>query len=360
MKAIVNNDLLLKELKKMSILIKKNHIIPITSCVLMNFEKNKLTITATDLETTYISVIDCDCKSPFSVPVDHNDITDFSSNAAAPVQFELKEKQIILVSGKFKRSLTIAGDADHFPKSPEDEFSIKINVEGEFFYNLSKANVCRADGKIPKVNLDMAAIDVKTGSVIVVGCDGNYLFKKEMDCKSKTERVVMVSDTFVQSCKSFQESTLSFGERCVKAECKNETVISVLGVQKYANYEVVLPKGREYNLRVDSNEFKKAVRSITNTTNVVSKECYFNFSDGRVQLTSSNIDFGKEGETEIDVTHTVTIPKLCLNLFQLSLLLGLVDDNEIEFSIESHDKSVLFRPVEDHSILFLIQPLLIN
>ena len=58
MKAVINSTLLSKELKKLSLVIKKNTVIPILSTVKFSFEKNKLTLTATDLETTYISEIE--------------------------------------------------------------------------------------------------------------------------------------------------------------------------------------------------------------------------------------------------------------------------------------------------------------
>jgi len=57
MKAVINHDIFLKELKKISTLVKKNNIIPATGCVLLKFGEDTCTIRATDLETPDFMVI---------------------------------------------------------------------------------------------------------------------------------------------------------------------------------------------------------------------------------------------------------------------------------------------------------------
>jgi len=356
MKAVVNNDALLKELKKMTTLIRKNPVIPIMGSVKMEFGKNVLTLTATDLETTYISVIDCECKTPFSVPLDHAKITEVCSSVSAPLQLELKEKSVFIVSGKSKHTIAVAGDAIHFPATPVDEYDIELPVEGEFFFYLNNANTCRSKEEI-KVNLNMAAIDVQKKNITVVGTDANYLYKKTMDCKSKKEVMVMVCDMFVQSCKNFQISTLFIGEKFIKAVCGNDIVISRLSDNKFVNYRSIIPAEIKYNLPVNKNELKAAVKSISVSTNQLSKLCTLNFIKGGIKLVSQNIDFGDESETEIDVEHNVTTESISVNAGLLNHLLSVIDDSEIELSVSEPNRTMFIKPKYDNSLLLLLQPI---
>lgn len=359
MKATVNNDALLSELKKMSILIKKNAIIPITSSVKMEFEKNKLMLTATDLETTFISTIDCQCKNPFSMPVDHADILEICSNVVAPIQIELKEKAILITSGKSKYNLTVAGNTEDFPANPTDDYDVEVPVEAEFFYYLNNANTCHSKEPL-KVNLNMVAIEVQKKSITVIGTDANILYKKTLDCNSKKEITVMVCDMFVQSCKGFQVSNLFIGEKFIKAECGNDIVISRLSENKFVSYKVIIPKEIEYNLPINRDELKTAVKSITVATNATSKLCSFNFTKDNIKLISKNIDYGKEAETELELSHTVAIENIGVNSGQLLHLLNIIDDSEIELAVAQHDKTIFIKPKDDNSLLLLIQPLFLT
>lgn len=356
MKAVVNNDALLKQLKKMTPVIKKNPIIPITGSVKLDFEKKKLTITATDLETTYISVIDCDCKEPFGIAIDHAKITDICSSVSAPIQIEVKENIVFITSGTSKHKISVAGDSTHFPAVPVDEYEIELPVEGEFFFYLNNANTCRSK-EDTKVNLNMVAIDVQKKNITVVGTDANYLYKKTMDCKSKKEVMVMVCDMFVQSCKNFQLSTLFIGEKFIKAVCGNDIVISRLSENKFVNYRNILPTEIEYNLSVNKAVLKSAVREVSVSSNMLSKMCVLNFINDGIKLVASNIDFGDESEKEIQAQHTVSIESIGLNAGQLIHLLNIIDNDEIELSVTQPNKTVFIQPKEDKTLLLLIQPL---
>lgn len=359
MKATINHTALSKELKKMSLLIKKNNIIPITSSVLFSFDKNKLTITGTDLETTYVSVIDCECKESFKVVIEYTDISDVCSSAVSPIQLEVKKSQLLITHSKAKLSFTVSSEPEHFPLVPEDSFDLTVNVDGDFFYNLSNANECKYPDEA-KANLNMAAIDFKKNSVVVVGCDANILFKKELETKCNGNKVVMIPDSFVQSCKGFQESTVSVGEKYIKAECGNDTVVSVLSTQTYAAYNSIIPTDIEYNVTFDKAELQSCLRSISIAANLISKQVVIEFTDGLIKFTSQDIDFGKGGESEIPTDHKVELDKICLNLKWLTHLLNLINGEEIEMAFKAPDKTVYLRPLNDNTELCLLQPLLIN
>lgn len=359
MKAIVSQTVLSKELKKMSFLIKKNPVIPLLSSVLFVFKKGNLQLTATDLETTYISSVDCECHNPFSIPIEYSDISDICSNAVAPIQIQLTEKYILVESGKSKWKLPIVGQFEHYPITPDGDYDIEINVNGDFFFNLSNANSCRLKDDL-KVNMNMAAIQVKLKELCVVGTDGAYFFKKSLKIKSKKELTVMVCDMFVQSCKTFQDCKISIGQKFIKAECGNEIVISRLSENKFVNYEMIIPKDIIYNITVEKDSLKNSVRAVSIAADLMSKQCVLNFSKGMVKITSQDIDFDKNGETELELEHSVDIDAICCNGIQLMHLLNILEGNEIELSVTGANKTIFMRPLNDDTTLCLLQPLMIN
>lgn len=359
MKATVNADVLLKELKKLSPVIKKNMVLPILDSVLLKFNKNKLTIVGTDLETTFVSEIDCTSSAVFSFPIVYTDILGVCSNATAPIELDVDGTKISVTCGKSKFNFTAAGDATEFPVIPEDEFTVELDVDGEFFYNLSNANDFKSK-EFTKVNLNMAAIDISKAQINLVGSDANFLFKKEIKQKNKKEFVVMVCDTFIQSCSEFQKSKISIGEKFIKAECCSEIVISRLSENKFCNYGVIIPTEIIYNVTLDKNELKSALHSANITANQISKQCALSFSKGKIKLVSQDIDFGKESESEIEVDHSVEIDTICLNSGQLSTILNHIETDTIDFAFSSPTKTIYLKPTGDDSVLCLLQPLFLN
>lgn len=359
MKATVNSDVLLKELKKLSPVIKKNMVLPILDSILFKFNKNKLSIMGTDLETTYVSQIDCTCKGVFSFPILYTDILGVCSNATAPVELDVDGLKVSVTCGKSKFNFTASGDATEFPNIPEEDFTIELDVDGDFFFNLSNANDFKSK-EFTKVNLNMAAIDISKTKICLVGSDANYLFKKELKNKSKNEVVVMVCDEFIQACSSFQDAKISIGEKFIKAECDNETVISRLSENKFCNYSVIIPTEIIYNATIGKNELKSALRSATITANPISKQCVLNFSDGKIKLVSQDIDYGKESESEIEVTHSVEIDAICVNSGQLSAILNHIETDTIDFAFSDAKKTIYLKPTGDETVLCLLQPLYLN
>lgn len=359
MKATISPDVLLKELKSISAVIKKNTVLPILDCVLFRFDKNKLKITGTDLETTYISTIECECKNKFAFPMSFNSILDVCSNVVTPIEIELTETAILIKSGKSKFSFSLSGKLEDFQIIQDEDFKVELEVDGDFFFNLYNANAFRSKEEL-KVNLNMAAIDIQKSVISLIGTDANYLYKKDLNSKSKYELIVMVCDSFIQSCKSFQESKISIGEKFIKAEYKDEIVISRLSENKFANYKSILPTENIFNLTIDKNELKSALRSVNVGADVTTRQCVFNFTDKGINLVSQDIDFGKDAEYNIEIEHNIEIDKICVNSNQLSLLLSHIEGDSVDFAFSAPNKTIFLKPTYDDTLLCLLQPLFLN
>lgn len=360
MKATVNPIELSKELKKMSSIVKKNHIVPITSAVLFSFSKDKITVTGTDLETTYIISLKCVCKEEFSFPIDYFDVSEICSNCFIPLTIELKENEIILSTDKpYKTKLPRIGNSNEFPLVPEDEYTHEKEVEGEFFYYLNNANSCRSKEEL-RANLNMAAIMVTKQEMSVAGSDAMILYKKTFKEKCDFELTVMVSDSFVSLCKNFQQSKMIFGEKYIKVERDSETVISRLSENKFANINAIIPTEVNYNMELQKNELSMALKEISVSSDITTKQFLLNFKKGKINLVSQNLDFNKQSETTITSDHSVEIDQLCLKSSHLLHLTSITDTETISFAVTSHNKSVFMQPKGDDSIVMLLFPLMIQ
>ena len=74
MKFIVNSTLLLKEIQKLSSLVSSTNTLPILDNFLFDITSNKLSIIASDLETTMISSIQIESQDDGKIAIPSTDV----------------------------------------------------------------------------------------------------------------------------------------------------------------------------------------------------------------------------------------------------------------------------------------------
>lgn len=359
MKAIVNTDALGKELKKINPAIKKNVTIPILSCVLLQFNKKELTIRATDLETTVVVNMDCESKDTFDVVMEYSDLSDVCGRINEPITIEKKEKHVLITSSDSNFKFPVVGEQEHFPSVPEESFLFSVDVESDFFSSLYSANTCKHKNDA-QTNMNTPCIDFKKSYLTVVGIDGFMMFKKDLKIKTDRTGKYLIRENFVQMTKSFPEAKISFGEKFIKAEHGNTTIITLQPEGKFVDYGVIVPKEPIYNLKVNRYDLISALNKAGLAANSITKLCSLNFEGGVINVSSQDIDFGKEGKSRIIADHEVEIKTIGVGGNQILQLLNIMDSEEVEMAITGENKSIYLKPSDDEDTFCLLQPVALN
>lgn len=356
MKAIIASQTLAKELKKLSPVIKKNSVIPITSCVLLEFEKSSLTLRATDLETTVISKIDCECKGPFSIALEFSTLVNVCEKISGLITIDASGDAIKIVSDNSNFKFAKTNDQEVFPKIPEETFLFDIEVDTDFFCALVSANSCKSDDQY-KPQMNTACIDIKKDSMTVVGIDGFVAHKTDLKIKTGKEVQLLVAEQFVQMVKSFASGKLSVGEKFIMATSNGLKIISRLMDAKYVQYGAVIPKDINFNLSINRNDLIYSLGVAGIASNNISHLCAINFNGGDIKIIARDFDFSREAETKVKAKHEVEIKAIGVNGSQLLKLLNLFDSEEVEMAFVSENKTIFLRPTGEPNILCLLQPL---
>lgn len=360
MKATVNTSLLAKELKRVSQVINTNSVIPILSSVKMDFEKDKLTLTTTDLETTIVTTLSCDCPKSFVAIAEHKDLLDiFGKLSDQPVTLEKSGKKISIYGEGFKYHLPMTGNEEEFPKIPEEDFLFTIDADTEFFASLYSANSC-VNPDDPRPTINTACLDFRKDGLTIVGTDAFRLYKKELPVKSGQKVQSLIRHKFIQAAKDIQAAKVSVGEKFLKLEEGGVSIITRLQDGKYIEYGMVLPQEVSYNLTANRMEFINSITKAAITSSKSTSMCVLNFSPNSIKITSQDIDFEKSGECDLVVNHSVEIDAIGVNSKQLLHMLNILDSDEVIICITSPTKSIYLKQPDDDTVFCLVQPLMIN
>jgi len=361
MKAIINPTLVGKELKKCSLVVNRNTIIPILECVKLHFSKNVLTITITDLETTMISKVTCECKDDFVIIVAHSSFLDVLSKENTPLSIELLKSGIQLKSDDAVYKLPIGGGVTEFPVVPDEEFDFSFAADVNFFAALYGADQCKNINDM-LVTTNTACIDFKGDIISVVGTDAFVFYKKDFKIKTNKVKQSLVRSKFVHAVKDFEEAKISVSEKFVKADNGTISIITRAQDNKYCQYEIILKKDINYNVEFNRRDFIYALTKASITSSKATKMCAINFNGNPnlVKISSVDVDFEKEGEVSLRGIHEVSISAIGVNSAQLLKLLNLLESENVKLAIESETKSVYLKNDDCDDVLCLIQPLMLN
>jgi len=341
----------------MSGVIRRNPVLPITSAVKFEFSKDKLTMTGTDLETTYITSIDCQCKEVFTFPVSYEKMVEVCSNLFTPLVIEVNDRNISLTCDKWKSKISTAGGEGDYPKTSDEEGFIEFEVEGDFFYHLSLAASCKHMND-PRMN--MPAIHANTDKVVLIGTDSNVLYLKSLESKANKENIVMVSANFATCCKLFQESKVSIGEKFIKVEHKNETIISRLSEQAFVYYTAVIRKDILWNMSVKREALKSALQSISVGLDMTTKIVNSVISGDCLKVVAIDTDYNDEAETEIEIQSEIEELKISFNSEKMMHFVSSLTCETLEFSFTDARGSIYIKPSDDDSVFCLVQPVAIE
>jgi DNA polymerase III subunit beta len=359
MKAIVNTSTLLKELKRVSPAISANTVIPIVSSVRMDFEKHKVSVRATDLETTIVSSCPCDCQKSFTIVVEFKDILDVCNKLNEPITIELKDKSILIIGDNYKSKLPVSGNIEEFPKIPEEEFLFSIDIDEDFISALYCADSCRSKEDL-RTNMNTACLDFKKNELAVVGTDAAIMYKKVLGIKSGNAIQLLPSPKFVSAAKEMKTANLSVGVKFIRATNESVSIVSRLHDSKYVNYSSVIPEDVKYNLLANRSDLMLAIKKTAITSNKMTNTCVFSFTEGAVKISSQDIDFEKEGEYNMLLNHSVAIEAIGFNSKQMLDILNLFNGEEIQMGISSPTKSIYLSDPKDQTVFCLVQPLMLN
>ena len=118
MKFIVSSTYLLKQLQVLGGVINSSNTLPILDNFLFELNKNKLTVSASDLETTMSAMLDVDSDNEGSVAVPARLLLDtLKTFPEQPLTFVVEDNNTIEISSNHGKYALAYADGNEFPKA---------------------------------------------------------------------------------------------------------------------------------------------------------------------------------------------------------------------------------------------------
>jgi DNA polymerase-3 subunit beta len=195
MKFIVNSSYLLKQLSNINGVITTNPVVPILENFLFEIDKSKLTVTASDLQTSMITELSVESKEKGSIAVPARILLDTLKNLPdQPVTFSIDEStysiEISSDNGRYK----LAGEnATDFPKVPTVSQDFSAVISSEVFSRAINSTIFATSNDELRPAMTGVYINLGEKNTAFVATDGHRLVRyKRTDVKSDNGNAIII------------------------------------------------------------------------------------------------------------------------------------------------------------------------
>jgi len=375
MKFVVSSTELLSHLASISKVINSKNTLPILDNYLFLLEDNRLTVTASDLESTLITSLELENTSGtglIAVPakIMNDTLKEFPEQ---PLTFQMDPEtfaiDIFSQNGKFS---IVGQNGDDFPQQPilNESVASTINVNhGVLLSGINKTLFATADDELRPV-MNGIFIELTTEDMKFVASDAHKLVRyKRFDAKSEKNASFILPKKPASLLKSLLpkedfDVKLEFDEKNAFFTLSNYKLICRLVEGNYPSYNSVIPQNNPNKLVIDRVEFYNTIRRVSVFSNQASNLVRLKLTENQLVVSAQDIDFSISAVERLNCQYEGEDMEIGFKSTFLQEILSNLSATDIKVELSDPTRAGLLLPAEneneDENVLMLLMPMMIN
>ena len=371
MKFIVSSSTLLKQLSGINGVITTNPVVPILENFLFEISDGKLTVTASDLQTSMITELEVESKEDGSIAVPAKILLETLKNLPEqPVTFTIDEEtysvEISSDNGRYK----LAGEnATDFPKVPavSDDFSVDMSTA--VLSSAINNTIFATSNDELRPAMTGVYMNLTDTNTTFVSTDGHRLIRyRRVDVASDNGNAIIIPRKALNLLKSTLPTentnvTVEFNVSNAFFKFNNIKMICRLIDERFPDYENVIPAGNENKMTIDRSEFLSSLKRIAIYANKTTHQVRLKITGSELQISAEDLDFANEANERLSCEHDGSDIEIGFNAKFLIEMLNNVDSDKVELHLSEPNKAGLLIPTEkddNEDILMLVMPVMLN
>lgn len=375
MKFVVSSTEILNHLTAISRVISSKSTLPILDNFLFSLEDNKLTITASDLETTLITWIelentegDGEIAIPAKLLIDT--LKEFPEQPLTfQINIETSAIDIFSVNGKFS---IVGQNGEEYPELPVLHVSNAIGVSMNHDVLLSGINktlFATADDELRPV-MNGILIEISPEEATFVASDAHKLVRyKRTDIKADVESSFILPKKPAALLKNLLpkedfDVKLEFDEKNAFFNLTNFTVICRLVEGKYPSYNSVIPTNNPNKMQIDRLELYNTLRRVSVFSNQASNLVRLKISGDQLVVSAQDVDFSISAVERLNCSYEGDEMEIGFKSSFLLEILSNLSSTDVRVELSDPTRAGLLLPVEkefdEEDVLMLLMPMMIN
>jgi DNA polymerase-3 subunit beta len=283
--------------------------LPILSNVLLRAEKDKLELTATDLDVTISCGVEASVKKPGATTVPVKKLFGIIRELNNPeIELEVDDKNMCSVRSGASFYKINGLSADEFPPLPKFKEDKKVVLPQEKVKGMMRKTSFAISTDESRYVLNGIFISLKEHKMNMVATDGRRLalVDEDVDVSEKSQGEFIVPAKAVNELNRLLldkgEVELRYSDNQAAFTLKDEKGFSVLIITKliegnYPNYRQVIPAEPKERVALPREEFLHALRRAEIMTSEKSNSVKLSFSKNNLAITANSPEVGEARES---------------------------------------------------------------
>ncbi len=371
MKFIVNSNYLLKQLSNINGVITTNPVVPILENFLFEIDKTKLTVTASDLQTSMITELTVESKEKGNIAVPARILLDTLKNLPdQPVTFSVDEStysiEISSDNGRYKLS---GENATDFPKVPAVSHDFSAAVSSEVLGRAINNTIFATSSDELRPAMTGVYVNLGEKNTTFVATDGHRLVRyRRSDVKSENGNAIIIPRKALNLLKATlpaENSDVSIDFNMSNAFFKfgNIKMICRLIDERFPDFENVIPSSSTIKMTINRVDFLGSLKRISIYANKTTHQVRLKITGSELQVSAEDLDFSNEANERLSCEHEGEDIEIGFNAKFLVEMLSNVTHEQIRLNMSAPNKAGVILPADkdkNEDMLMLVMPVMLN
>lgn len=371
MKFLVSSGELLKELTRINGVITTNPVVPILENFLFEVTDKKLTVTASDLQTSMITEIEVGAKESGSIAVPAKILIDtLRELPEQPISFSIDQAtysvEISSDNGRYK----LAGEnATDFPKVPVVTPDFSVSMSSHVLQKAITHTIFATSNDELRPAMTGVYMNLTEAGSTFVGTDGHKLIRyRRVDVATENGHAIIVPRKGFNLLKNTlpSENTqvhVDFNVSNAFFQFDNMKMVCRLIDERYPEYENVIPAENPITMTIDRLEMLSSLKRISIYANKTTHQVRLKITGSELVISAEDLEFSNEANERLACEHEGEDIEIGFNSKFLIEMLSNLDSDKARFHMSAPNRAGLITPSEqdeNEDLLMLIMPVMLN
>ena len=371
MKFIVSSTYLQRNLQDVGGVISNSNTLPILDNFLFDLKDSKLTVSASDLETTVSTILEVDGQNDGRIAIPAKLLIDaLKTFPEQPLTFLQEGNNTIEISSNDGKYALAYSDANEFPKSAELIQPTQTIIPSNILSNAINNTIFAAGNDDLRPVMCGVFFQFSSENITFVATDAHKLVKYTRSdyTSNKTAEFVMPRKplNLLKAILSTEvkEVVIDYNNSNAKFSFGNTVLICRLIDGKYPNYEAVIPKENPNKLVVDRKQFLNAVRRISIFSNKTTHQIRLRIAGAELNISAEDIDYSNKAEERLTCDYQGDDIQIGFNSRFLVEMLGNLESENVSLEMSLPNRAGILTPSdntdEGEELKMLVMPVMLN
>lgn len=371
MKFIVSSTYLLKQLQVLGGVINSSNTLPILDNFLFELKKRKLTVSASDLETTMSAVLEVESDNEGTIAVPARLLLDtLKTFPEQPLTFVVEDNHTVEISSNYGKYALAYADGAEFPKAVELASPSSTTIMGDILATAINKTIFAAGNDDLRPVMSGVFFQFSSEHLTFVATDAHKLVKyRRNDVKASEVAEFIMPKKPLNLLKgilagSEEQVKVEYNDSNAKFSFENTELICRLIDGKYPNYEAVIPKENPNKLTISRNHFLSSVRRVSIFSNRTTHQIRLRIAGAELNISAEDIDYSNKAEERLTCAYQGDDMQIGFNSRFLVEMLGNLSSEEVSLELSLPNRAGILTPIdgldEGEHVTMLVMPVMLN